>query len=396
MNSAEKFYIDVAGFQKEKHSNEICGDVFMTRKVTNEDRTIIVLADGLGSGTKANILASMTASMAINFSSMNAPLEHTAQIILNTLPIDRERKAGYSSFSIIDIEADGAIHLVEYGNPEMVYLRNGESISLEKAMVKIRNRYRMKQALYFSSLSGKMNDRIIVFSDGISQSGIGSKVYPFGWQVKNVRAFVENEIKQEPAISSFDLSRKLTRKAIANDAYRPKDDITAGVVYLRQARKLLVCTGPPFHESKDKDLASEFDTFPGSKVICGGTTANILSRELNRTIRTEISFSQGNLPPVSKMEKVDLITEGILTLGKTHCLLEENFRPEFTSSDPATMLCNQFMLHDEIQFIVGTRVNEAHQDPTLPVELEIRRNVIKKIARELEEKYLKTIIINYI
>lgn len=396
MNNDNRFFIDVAGLQKEKFANEICGDVFLTKKVSAEDRTIIVLSDGLGSGIKANILASMTASMAVNFTSMNSPLAHTAEIIMNTLPIDRERKVGYSSFTIIDIEEGGTIHLVEYGNPEIIYFRENEPVQLRKTPVKIKSKYRLKQSLYYSSFTGKKNDRIVICSDGVSQSGIGSKVYPFGWEIKNVNEFVKQEINKEPSISSFDLSRKLINKAIANDAYKAKDDITAGVVYLREARRMMICSGPPYDNKKDTLLAKDLDLFDGTKIICGGTTANIIARELHRDILTDLSFTGHHLPPVSKMEKIDLITEGILTLGKAHSLLEENFKPDFTSKDPAVMLCNQFMLHDEILFVVGTKVNEAHQDPNLPVELEIRRNVIKKIARELEDNYLKKISINYI
>jgi serine/threonine protein phosphatase PrpC len=395
-NNKTRFYIDVASVQKEKHANEICGDVFLTKKVSAEDRTIIVLADGLGSGIKANILASMTASMAVNFTSMNVPLDRTAEIIMNTLPIDRDRKVGYSSFTIIDIEASGIIHFVEYGNPEIIYFRNNNCIRFDKTRMNVKNKFRLKQPLYYSTFTGKKDDRIIVFSDGISQSGIGSKPYPFGWETSNVSSFIQTHISNEPSISSSDLSRKLINKAIANDVYKAKDDITAGVIYLREARKLMVCSGPPYNEKKDTMLAKDLANFEGTKIICGGTTANIISRELKRELYTDLSFSVNNLPPISRMEKIDLITEGILTLGKALRLLEDDFKPDYTSKDPAIMLCNQFMLHDEIQFIVGTKVNEAHQDPTLPVELEIRRNVIKKITSVLEDIYLKKIIINYI
>ena len=397
MNSQfDNYYIDVAFCQKEKHANEICGDVFLTKRISAEDRTIIVLSDGLGSGIKANILASMTASMAINFTSMNSPLDHTAEIIMDTLPIDRERKIGFSSFTIIDIEADGFIHIVEYGNPEVIYIRDNKLIKLSKSQIKIKEKYKLKQQLYYCNFEGNKNDRIVMCSDGVSQSGIGSKPYPFGWEMSNVTDFTKTEIAENPGISSYDLSRKLMNKAIANDAYKTKDDITAGVIYLREPRKMMICSGPPYNEAKDNSLAKDLDTFPGTKVICGGTTANIIARELKRNISTDISFTTPTLPPISRMENIDLITEGILTLGKVHRLLEDGFRPDTVSKDPAVLLCNELMLHDEIQFVVGTKVNEAHQDPSLPVELEIRRNVIKKIAKELEENYLKKIHIHYI
>ncbi len=390
------FFIDIAHSQQQKYSEEICGDVFLTQKVSEENRTIAVLSDGLGSGVKANILASMTASMALNFIKNNSPIAHTADIIINTLPIDRERRISFSSFTIIDIESDGLIHLVEYGNPSALLVRNKESIQLDKNEIKIKNRFNLKQKLYYSTFTGTIEDRIIICSDGVTQSGIGTASYPFGWNDENLFSYVSEQIEKDPVIPSAYLSKKLLTKSITNDAYKAKDDITAAVVYLRQPRKLMLCSGPPYDEKKDQLLAKNLDNFEGKKIICGGTTANIIARELDREISTDMLKAPGNLPPASLMENIDLVTEGILTIGKAQSILEEGFTEKKLTKDPAEMLCNLLITNDEIHFIVGTKINEAHQDPALPVELEIRRNVIKKIAQCLEDKYLKKTYIDYI
>ena len=148
--------------------------------------------------------------------------------------------------------------------------------------------------------------------------------------------------------------------------------------------------------NKDGQLARNLELFQGAKVVCGGTTANIIARELHKKIITHINHFKSDLPPISEMENIDLVTEGILTIGKTLKLLEEGFDGNLNPQDPAVQLCSLLASHDEVHFVVGTKVNEAHQDPALPVELEIRRNVIKKIAQILEEKYLKKTIIEYI
>ncbi len=390
------FFIDIGYSQQQKYSEEICGDVFLTQKVSEENRTIAVLSDGLGSGVKANILASMTASMALNFIKNNSPIAHTADIIINTLPIDKERKISFSSFTIIDIESDGLIHLVEYGNPAALLIRNGKSILLNKKEIKIKNRFNLKQKLYYSTHKGKIEDRIIICSDGVTQSGIGTASLPFGWSDKNLFDYTLKQIEKDPIIPSTYLSKKLLIQSVANDAYKAKDDITAAVIYLRQPRMLMLCSGPPYDENKDNRLAKNLDNFNGKKIICGGTTANIIARELKREITTNIKDISGNLPPASQIKNIDLVTEGILTIGKTQSILEEGYTEKKNTNDPAEMLCNMLITNDEIHFVIGTKINEAHQDPALPVELEIRRNVIKKIAQCLEHKYLKKTHIDYI
>ena len=177
--------------------------------------------------------------------------------------------------------------------------------------------------------------------------------------------------------------------------YKAKDDITCGVIYSRNPRDLLVITGPPMHKENDTGIARIFSLFDGKKVICGGTTANILARELNRQIRVQLKNPDSQVPPFSEMDGADLVTEGIITMGKVAEMLEKGDQSAYAHENAATKLVEMFLDSDRIQFVVGTKINEAHQDPNMPVELEIRRNVIKKIAAMLEEKYLKEVHIQF-
>jgi hypothetical protein len=102
------------------------------------------------------------------------------------------------------------------------------------------------------------------------------------------------------------------------------------------------------------------------------------------------------LPPLSQMEGVDVVSEGILTLGRISTLLEKLNTQEQLEDSPAGKIIQKFFDHDEIYILVGTKVNNAHQDPSLPVELEIRRNVMKRIAALLETKFLKRVILEYL
>jgi hypothetical protein len=189
----------------------------------------------------------------------------------------------------------------------------------------------------------------------------------------------------------------LVAKAEEVDGLTAKDDITCGVVYFRSPRQLLVLTGPPFTFSHDRDLGKLAEQTHGRKVICGGTTANIISRLLNRPIKIDTGEQlDPKVPPSARMEGFELVTEGTITLSEVLRLLEEGFAPEDMRSNAAVRLAGMLLDSDIVKFAVGTRINEAHQDPSIPVELGLRRNIVKRIAHQLETKHMKRVLIQYI
>jgi len=190
------------------------------------------------------------------------------------------------------------------------------------------------------------------------------------------------------------LSQLLVKEALDNDGDSAGDDITCGVIYIRQPRQLLVLTGPPYDQNRDMEFANLVEMHKGKTVICGGTTANIIARLLKRSVTMDLSYVDPEVPCTSDMEGIDLVTEGCLTLGKTAEMLETGVIS--TRYNGATRFANMLLQNDIIHFVVGTRINEAHQNPNLPVELDIRRNVVKKIVSLLREKYLKDVRIDYI
>ena len=381
------YFIEIAHKSIQKAGQEVCGDVFLSKKLYEEGRTIAVLSDGLGSGIKANVLATLTASMALNFTIENQPLERSAQAIKSTLPIDPVRKISYATFTIVDIEYDNETNIVEYGNPPFLVFREAKPL---KGIVK--DKY--KSELSKSHFSVQMEDRIILFSDGVSQSGIGRADMPFGWEVEDIELFITQILEHNPQIAADDLANRILCKAHTNDSLAAQDDISCIVIYFRLPRNLLICTGPPYKKEQDKLMADTILLFDGNKIICGGTTAQIVSRELCKEVEPDLYSGDSQLPPLSYMDGIDLVTEGILTIGKVAEYLESD--EKLSNSNPAGKIISFLLANDHIRFLVGTKINEAHQDPTLPVELEIRRNVIKKIAYILKEKYLKEVEIQFI
>jgi len=388
----ESLFVEVEATQRNRFGEDICGDAFKTLKLPDEGRTISVLSDGLGHGVKASILSLMTATMALKYTAVDTDIVRAAEVIMDALPVCQVRKISYATFTVVDVRADGTTRVVEMDNPPILFIRDGRVVELEFEEVSSPRYHDRVIRVY--DLVMRHGDRLVFTSDGITQAGLGSERLRLGWRVKGCQEFVVDEVGRNPSISARALSQKILSQALRQEPYqRAYDDMTAAVIYFRLPRRTIVLTGPPYAAGRDKEFAELLLEFEGKKVICGGTTANIVSRELGRPIHDDLRGGGGDIPPSALMEGADLVTEGILTLTRTAQLLEKDEPPR--EKNPAAKLYDILVESDSIQFVVGARINEAHQDPNLPIDLEIRRNIIKRICKVLEEKYLKETSIQY-
>ena len=391
-----QFYVEVNVSQKNYEGERICGDTFLSRRIREENRIVAVLSDGMGHGVKANMLSTLTATMAINFTEEHKEVNRIAEIIMNTLPVCSERQMSYSTFTIVDIEIDGETRILEYDNPQTFIMRGNKPFDPGWNCIILDSDKNSGKELRSCTFKPEKEDRIIICSDGITQSGLGTSKYLFGWGAENLETYVQELINHDSVISAMQLASKVVNMAHINDIYHAKDDSSCAVIYFREPRKLLICTGPPYEEVNDVQLGEAVRTFEGKKILCGATTSDIIARELGLKIEDSFEFDDPDLPPISYMTGIDLITEGILTLGKVNEILKNfsgNYKP---GKGPADQIVRLLLESDEIHMIIGTRINIAHQDPSLPVELEIRRTVVKRIARLLEEKFLKEVKIRFI
>jgi hypothetical protein len=390
------FYIEVGVYQKSHTGERICGDVFLSRKVKEENRTIVVLSDGMGHGVKANLLATLTATMTMNFTVEHKDVHKIAEIIMNTLPVCSERKVSYSTFTIIDIEDNGQTTIINYDNPECIIIRGNSIFSPHWHTITLDSEINKDKEIKACTFKAWKEDRMVMLTDGVTQSGLGKGKYLLGFGIDNTRELVLSKIKENEDLSAAKLATFIVNKAHANDEYQSKDDISSVVIYLREPRKLLLCSGPPFDQKNDGYLVKKVQEFRGKKIISGGTTVDIVAKGLNLPVEDTLEFNDPDLPPVSKIDGIDLATEGILTLSKVNGILERfNERTEL-GKGPADEIIKMFLESDEIQLCIGTAINIAHQDPNLPVELEIRRSVAKKLAKLLEEKFLKEVTLEFI
>ncbi len=393
---ADDLFIEMEASQFTKTGQAACGDDVRFETIERENRHLVALSDGLGSGVKAHVLATMTTSMAIRFLASNIPTLEAAEIIMDSLPVCEVRKIGYATFSLFDFRLGGRARITEMGNPGYIHLRGVEEVKplVDETVV---SEHWPDREVRECEADFQCGDRVIMCSDGVTQSGLGvRKDMKFGWRRSGVMKFAQAEIAQTPEVSAHDLAAAIAREALLITPGGCKDDITCCVVYLRHPRIMRILTGPPFYREHDAEYARQALLGPDHVVVCGGTSANILERELGVKVKLNLADmrSSGGLPPVGRMEGIGIATEGILTLGRVLGALEEK-RP--TEHEPAAVraIIDRMMRHDRIEFVIGTKVNESHQDPNIPQDLELRRSVIRRMATALERNYRKQVKIDF-
>lgn len=392
MDSA--LFIEMEGAQFTKTGQAACGDDMRFLTVEKENRHLAALSDGLGSGVKAHVLATMTTSMAIKFLESNVPTLEAAEIIMDSLPVCEVRKIGYATFSLFDFRLGGRAKVTEMGNPGYIHLRGTEEIAPLRDETVVSAHWPDREVRECEA-DFRPGDRIIMCSDGVTQAGLGQRRdMKFGWRRSGVLAFARRKVEAEPGISAKDLSEAIAREALNLAPGGCKDDISCVVCYLRHPRVMRVLTGPPYYKEHDAEYARQATLGFDHVVVCGGTTANIVERELGVKVKLADMKTAGGLPPVGTMEGVGIATEGILTLGRVLAALEQMRPPEREPAAARTIL-ERMMRHDRIEFVIGTKVNESHQDPNIPQDLELRRSVVRRIAAALEKNYRKKVTVDY-
>ena len=372
-------HIDVAWKSLNKKGEELCGDKVVT--VRTADSTIAVLADGLGSGVKANILATLTSTICATMVREGASVADAVSTIVNTLPVCSVRKVAYATFSILEIKDSGEGYLAEFDNPFCIYIRDGQRMEFKCEY----NEYSGK-GVYETRFQALPGDVITIVSDGVIYAGVGESLN-FGWTWEHVVKWLLNA-------TALDMSAPRLAAALSdtvNDLYmkKPGDDSTVLVAEVTPHRVVNMLAGPPKEKADDERMVRDYMRSQGKKVICGGTSANIVARVLNRKIRTSLTYSDPSIPPIGFIEGVDLVTEGVLTLTRTLDILQEYCEKDADSyyfhrideENGAAMLA-RLLLEDctHLKLFIGTAINPAHQNPNLPADLSIKLKLIDRLA----------------
>lgn len=373
------FYIDMAYESLNKYNEELCGD--KVEIIRNEHSVVIVLADGLGSGVKANILATMTSKILGTFMANRLNIDEAVETIAKTLPVCQTRGIAYSTFSILQLFNSGEGYLVEYDNPSLFRLKKGKVAAIDS-----KSRVISGKLIKESRFSLSPDDLFIMVSDGVIHAGIGQTLN-LGWQWENVSEYIQKTFKNDMSAKGI---TKLLLSACDNlYDHKPGDDTTVVAINVKKPSNLSVMVGAPVDVDEDAKIVDEFIKREGKKVVCGGTTSQIVAKALNREIKTCFDYFNPEIPPTAEIQGIDLTTEGVLTLRKTlehirSCASSNATIQDFVdlnNKDGASRLAKILLEEStKIHFFIGCAMNPAHQSPESPLNLSLKLKLIEEMA----------------
>lgn len=372
-----------------KKGEELCGDKVECQK--REGGCTLVLADGLGSGVKANILSTLTSKILCTMIAADIPLDECLDTIISSLPVCKVRGVAYSTFSILSLGDDGKGYLAEFDNPPAVFIHRGKAVPLTRAMREITGK-----KIYLSEIQMEQSDILMMMSDGVLHAGIGETLN-FGWAEKEIAEFAE--IHYDEKLSARTMASILANACYDLYAHHPGDDTTVLAVKYRKKLPVSIMIGPPVNPARDELVVREFMSQEGKKVVCGGTSSQVVARCLGKEVSTSFDYVDKEVPPIGYIDGIDLTTEGVLTLKKLMTYADKYVSvsdPDikiFKGRDGASLLANLLLIDaTDVSIFVGRNVNLAHEglsiDNKTKLDLVVRLvNILKGLGKEVEIKY---------
>ena len=365
-----------------KKGEQLCGD-HIEIVDQNENSLVLVLADGLGSGVKACILSTLTSKIISTMIANNLSVEECVSTIAATLPVCEKRGVAYSTFTIIRITNNSEAEIIQYDNPHVIMLRGGENFEYPRTSMEIGGK-----TIYKSKLQLEKNDVFIAMSDGAIYAGVG-KALNFGWQRDSIIDFMVGNYDKK--MSAKGISQLLLDEC--NDLYggEPGDDTTVAAVKIRQRIPVSLIIGPPSNPGDLKKMQTLFFAKEGKHIVCGGTTSKLASEYLGKPVVPCLDYFDPEIPPIAKIEGIDLVTEGVVTMTKVLEYADSYLNGSISISDlsmkkdGASKIAH--MLFEEatdISFYVGRAVNPAHQNPALPINFNVKMQLIDEVSKKLK------------
>lgn len=377
--------VDVAYKSLNKFTEVLCGD--KVEMLKTKDSHILILADGMGSGVKANILSTLTSKIMGTMFLNGATLEECVETIVETLPVCQVRQVAYSTFSILQVFHNGDAYLVEFDNPGCIFIRDGKLMEIPENIRLIEgkkiNEFRFQV---------KKGDALILMSDGTIHAGVG-QLLNFGWTWDSI---AEYAVKQYSlTVSAIRLATAISHACDELYMFRPGDDTTVAAMRIIDSKPVHLMTGPASNKDDDNQMVKAFMADDNAKrIVCGGTSATIVSRVLNRKLDVSLDYVDPDIPPIAYMDGIELVTEGVLTLNRVLQLLKryvkneavaEDFFMELDKPNGGSMVA-KMLIEDctELHLYVGKAINSAYQNPGLPFDLGIRQNLVEQLKNTVE------------
>lgn len=375
--------VDIGYKSIKHHGEELCGDHV---EIVEEDENsiVIVLADGLGSGVKASILSTLTSKIISTMLAAGLSIDECVSTMAETLPVCSVRGVAYSTFTIMHLIDNEMIEIIQYDNPQVIMLRNEKNFDYPKTEMTIDGK-----KIYKTSIRLQENDIFIAMSDGCPHAGRGN-TYNFCWKREDIINYME--VMAMNGLAAKNLATMLVDECNKLYGDEPADDATACIAKVRKREPINLLFGPPANRDDENRMMALFFSKEGKHVVCGGTTSTIAAKYLGKTLEPIANAEKTDIPPMSKIEGVDLVTEGVVTINrvveyaKDYLAENELYEEWYFKKNGAALICQVlFEEATDINFYVGKAINPAHQNPNLPINFNIKMSLVEELTRCLKE-----------
>lgn len=363
-----------------KKKEKICGDYYTIIEDPDDDLTVLVLSDGLGSGVKANILATLTAEMLSIMIARKVNIRTAVKAVADTLPVCSVRNLAYATFTVLVAEGN-EICLLQYDNPDAILLRNGKNVDYYRDILMFG-----EKEIHQSYFQFREGDILVLMSDGVTNAGMGKTTYE-GWGRDDVVEFCEQ--RYHKGISAQEMSSAIADAGLALNLDETDDDLTVLTLAAMKKNVVNIMVGPPADREDDSSYFESFFQKEGMRIVCGGTTAQLVADYLHAEVVGLSDSGSEEVPAMSEIKGVDLVTEGLLTLEKLNDYYDD-FQEDrlyhnriIRKDDGAAELFR--VLFDEateINFFFGNALNENYT--ALHIDRERKKNLALKLIDNLK------------
>ncbi len=367
-------HVEIETSQSAKHAGSPCGDVVGSDR--HPSAVTIVCADGIGSGVRAHLAAEMCKSRLLELLRLGFSLRKAAASVVRTMEQARDPSKPFAAFNVARIRNDGMATVLGYEAPGAILLSPRHASALPKVTLELGGALVAESNCYLEPGEG-----LLIMSDGITQAGMGGKT-PDGWTVDGVVRFLNDRLID--GIDSKEIPNVVHREAIRLWGVAG-DDCSAVLALCRKGQIVNLMTGPAAHQSDDASMVRRFIQSEGIKIVCGGSTAEVVARIMRREVRVEQAPKSMIAPPRYEIDGIDLVTEGAVTLNQVYNLLDEDIR-NLKEDSGVTELCALLQIADRVNVFMGNAKNKAAGDISFRQRgILTRQQIVPLISQKLRE-----------
>ena len=377
-------HIEIEVAQSSKKPGQACGDKILFFR--DNTATTVLCIDGIGSGTRAHIASEMAAARLKELLQLNFSLHKAMDLMVRTMEKARDPAKPFAAITAARILLDGSTTVLSYEMPLPILITERYATVLEARPIQLGGTVISELNCWL-----RPDDSVLFMTDGITQAGIGQSLAN-GWETSGVLRYANLLLRDGMRLDSLhELIHAEARRLWRTGG----DDCTAALLHARKGQVVNILTGPPAKREKDAEVVEKFIRVPGTKIVCGGKTAEVVAKNLGRELEVEQNPTSAVAPPRYRIEGINLVTEGAVTLTQVYNILDESVSKLEDDSGVTEFRC-LLEVADRVNVFLGGAENEANEHILFRQRgILSRQRIVPLIAEKLRQAG-KLVVINHV